>query len=362
MHTKLASFIGLFGHAAFIGLALGFLPACDSTNRESPVTVSSPPPAVIRANVTTVTVAKLPLRLEVTGQVIAAVRATLASETQGTIQEIRVREGSVVSRDEPMMILDSRDLRAHVAGAEAEVQNRRAHLERIRELFRRESASKQDLDDALRAYKVAEAEHRAAAAQLSYGVIKAPFAGVVTEKTAEVGELATPGRPLLTVEDPARLRMEAMVADSDLKALRQGATVTVTVDALPGRELSAVVAQILPAGDPRTHTVLVKMDLPPTPGLRSGMFGRLLLDKGASDTIVIPGSAVIERGQLTGVFVVGEDRIARLRWIKIGRAFRSTIEVLSGLNLGERVLSDASDGEEGATVQPVDAVADKVRP
>src|ERR1044071_8362916 len=113
--------------------------------------------------------------------------------------------------------------------------------------------------------------------------------------------------------------MEATVADRDLKGLTQGATVTVTIDALPGRELSAVLAQILPTGDPRTHTVLVKIDLHPMPDLRSGMFGRLLLDKGTSDTIAIPRSAVIERGQLTGVFVVGEDQTAMLRWIKIGR-------------------------------------------
>ena len=160
------------------------------------------------------------------------------------------------------------------------------------------------------------------------------------------------------MEDPNRLRLEATVAESDLKAIGRGDRIRVIIDALPNESLTGVVSQILPAGDPQTHTFAVKVDLPKTPGLKSGMFGRLQLDKGISRTIVLPSSAVIERGEMTSVFVVDPDHVARLRWVRIGRRFNQQAEILSGINEGEHVLTDASRGTEGAIVQ----VHETVRP
>jgi multidrug efflux pump subunit AcrA (membrane-fusion protein) len=131
----------------------------------------------------------------------------------------------------------------------------------------------------------------------------------------------------------------------------------VTIDALGGQVLTGVVSQILPAGDPQTHTFTVKVDLPPTPGLKTGMFGRLRLEKGTSETILLPASALVERGELTSVFVVGSDQIARLRWVKAGRRFDNQVEVLSGMNVGERVLLEGARGVEGALVNITEAAA-----
>jgi len=293
----------------------------------------------------------MPIGIEATGQITAIVQTTLASRVQAAIQDIRVGEGSVASKDDVLVVLDSRDLRANLARAQADLDNKRAYLVRIEDLARRGSASRQDLDDARRAFKVAEAERQAAAAQLTYTAIKAPFSGTITEKMAEAGDMALPGRALLKMEDSGQLRLEAMVAESDVRAVTPGEVVSVLIDALGPRPLTGVIAQILPAGDPHTHTFLVKVTLPHTPGLKTGMFGRLLLHKGASETIVVPRSAIIERGQLTGVFVVEPDHIARLRWVKSGRTFDDGIEVLSGLNLGERVMTEAAKGVDGATVE-----------
>lgn len=121
--------------------------------------------------------------------------------------------------------------------------------------------------------------------------------------------------------------------------------------------LTGIVSQILPAGDPQTHTFTVKVDLPPTPGLKTGMFGRLQLDKGTGQTMLVPESAVVARGELTSVFVVGPDQIGRLRWIKTGRRFDQQVEILSGVNVGERVLLDGSRGVDGAVVKIVESVA-----
>ncbi|MER3423851.1 MAG: efflux RND transporter periplasmic adaptor subunit, partial [Nitrospiraceae bacterium] len=128
---------------------------------------------------------------------------------QGTVQGLRVREGDSVAKGQTLMVLDSRDLRADLARAEADLENARAHLARMEQLFAKDAVSKQDLDNAKRAFKVAEADKQAILAQLSYTVIRAPFNGVITEKKIEVGELASPGQPLLKMEDPKRLRLEA---------------------------------------------------------------------------------------------------------------------------------------------------------
>jgi RND family efflux transporter MFP subunit len=224
-------------------------------------------------------------------------------------------------------------------------------------LFPEDAVSKQEVENAARAFKVAEANRNAVLAQLSYTVVKAPFDGVITEKKVEAGELASPGQPLLKMEDQRQLRLEATVAEGDLRSVSRGDKIPVLIDALGIPALTGTVSQILPAGDPQTHTFTVKVDLPSTPGLKTGMFGRFQLDKGTSRTIVVPASAVIERGELTSVFVVGSDRIGRLRWVKVGRRFGNDTELLSGVNVGELVLLEGARGIDGAPVQIVDAVA-----
>ena len=99
---------------------------------------------------------------------------------------------------------------------------------------------------------------------------------------------------------------------------------------------------------------MVKVDLPKGEGLRTGMFGRFPLEKGVTQTILVPVTTLVERGELSSVYVVGVDRIARLRWVKVGRRFNKQVEILSGLNESERVLTDGSRGVDGATVQVVE--------
>ena len=327
--------------------------ACNS--REEPVqpTGTPAPTASIQAVVTEVQTVQVPLRVEVTGQVTALVQATLSSQVQSTVDKLLVREGTVVKKGQTLVVLDSRDLREELARAKAESENARAHLDRMKQLYGEEAVSKQEKENADRTFKVAEASRRAALTKVSYTVVTAPFDGVITEKKIEVGEIASPGQPLLKMEDPQRLRLEATVAEGDLQALSRGATIPVMIDALGSKTLSGMVAQILPTGDPATHTFLVKVELPPTPGLKTGMFGRMLVDKGTGQTLVVPRAAVIERGELTGLYIVGPDSLARLRWVKLGRTVGESIEILSGVTAGERLLANASTGIEGAMIDAV---------
>ncbi|HEY5626375.1 MAG TPA: efflux RND transporter periplasmic adaptor subunit [Nitrospira sp.] len=330
---------------------------CGSKEESATTAGSAAPQATIRAAVVAIETVDVPVRVEVTGQVTAIFQATLSSRIQGTIDKLLVREGMEVSKGQTLIQLDSRDVEAELARAKADVENANAHLARMKTLYAQDAVSKQEMENATRAYKVAEANRKSALAQLSYTLVKAPFDGIITDEQVEAGEMASPGQPLLTMEDHRQLRLEAMVAEGDLRSVAPGDKIPVRIDALGGQVLNGVVSKILSAGDPQTHTFVVKVDLPNTPGLKAGMFGRFQLDKGTAHTILVPSSAVIERGELTSVFVVGPDQTARLRWIKAGRRFEQRIEILSGVNVGERVLVDSSLGVDGATVQTIDNAA-----
>ncbi len=342
---------------SFIVAVLVLTAGCGSKEEPTGAAVSAAPQTTVQAAVVEIKTVQVPIRVEVTGQVSPVFQATLSSRIQGTIDKLLVREGTQVVKGQTLILLDSRDVRADLARAAADVENAKAQLERMRSLYAQDAVSKQELENATRAYKVAEANRKAVLAQLSYTVVKAPFDGVITEKKVEAGELASPGQPLLKMEDPRHLRLEATVAEGDLKSVSRGDKIPVLIDALGGLVLTGIVSQILPAGDPQTHTFTVKVDLPPTPGLKTGMFGRLQLDKGTSQTMLVPESAVVARGELTSVFVVGPDQIGRLRWIKTGRRFDQQVEILSGVNVGERVLLDGSRGVDGAVVRVTEAVA-----
>lgn len=337
--------------------ALGVLTAvliggCGQREESAKPPAVAPLPSAVQAEVVEARFEVIPIRLELTGRVAATTQAVLSSQVRAAVEEVLVHEGMAVAKGQILVKLDSRDLRARLERAEAEWENARLHRARMEGLLVEQAVSRQEVEDAGRAFKVADAERRTATVQLSHTIIKAPFDGVITEKQVEAGEQAVPGQPLVSLEDSRRLRLETTVAEGDLNAISKDMTIPVTIDALGSATLQGTVVQILPTGDPNTHTFLIKLDLPRTAGLKTGMFGRIPLDKGTGQTIVVPRTAVFERGQLTGVYVVGADHIARLRWIKVGRQLENRQEVLSGLNVGEHILLEAGKGSDGLPIQP----------
>ncbi|MGE5215804.1 MAG: efflux RND transporter periplasmic adaptor subunit, partial [Chloroflexota bacterium] len=184
-----------------------------------------------------------------------------------------------------------------------------------------------------------QAQAKVAYAQtlFDYTRIAAPFDGIVTAKNAEVGMLASPGAALITVEQSGLYRLEAQVGESSLAHVKLGMAVPVAVDAVDAA-MTGKVGEIVPAADPQSRTFTVKIDLPTHPLLRSGLYGKASFSRGEQQVLLLPIPAVFERGQLTGVFVVGADGRAEFRLVKTGKRYGDSFEILSGLSAGERVV------------------------
>jgi len=186
--------------------------------------------------------------------------------------------------------------------------------------------------------RIAQAQADLANAEvvLGYTRITAPVAGIVVAKTVEVGGLASPGVPLYTIEEE-HYRFEASVQEAQLHKIQPGQQATIRIEAL-GREITAPIVEIVPAADPLSRTFTVKLDLPEEPGLRTGLYGKAQFHTGQRQVLLVPQGAIVERGQLQGVFVVAPDNITRLRLVKTGKTEAVGVEILSGLHRGERLI------------------------
>jgi RND family efflux transporter MFP subunit len=337
---------------------------------------------------------------EVGGQVRARTTATLVSRIFADVQEVLVQPGDAVRAGQVLVRLDSRELEAQRAravaaaaaadqavkaagtnrdGAEASLALATATHKRISELRARNSATPNELDQAVGALRAAEARSagaqvgireaeaaaeaaraalRGASVGASYAAITAPFAGIVTEKRVEVGNMATPGAPLITVEDARGFRLDVRVDESRVGTLDRARPVEVVVDALERTgtatvTLTGTVSEISRTLD-GAHAFLVKIDLPDDAGLRSGMFGRARLGSGSRRALTVPSSALVRHGQLTSVFVVGKDNRARMRLVQVARTSGPRAEIAAGLDSGEQVVvQPAPTLVDGAPVRPV---------
>jgi RND family efflux transporter MFP subunit len=184
----------------------------------------------------------------------------------------------------------------------------------------------------------------------SYAQLTAPFSGTVTAKSVDPGILAAPGAPLLTIEREGAYRLEATVEESRLALIHTGQPVTVVLDAI-ARPVEGRVSEIVPAIEAASRSFIAKIDLPATPQLRSGLFGRARFAFGTRPVVAIPIAAVTERGQLASVFVADGGR-ARSRFVTLGPRSQNSVEILSGLSPGEQVVFPAPPSlADGAPVE-----------
>lgn len=321
-----------------------------------------------------------PATFEGGGVVRPQTTAVLAARIMAPVVSVNVRAGDRVTRGATLITLDARELTAQVtrgqagllsadasiraaesqaAAAEASLDLARATHDRIRGLHERKSATAQELDQAVAAFRAAEAQvsasraHVAAALAardaarasaeatdigLSYTVLTSPFDGVVASRSVDPGALATPGLPLLVLEQAGPMRLEASLDEARAGHVAVGHTVEVRFDGDGARWTAATVSEVGRI-DPATHSFLVKIDLPPDSARKTGSFGRARFSGEPRPRLTVPTTAVVRRGQLAFVFVVGADHLARLRPITPGPSTGDDTEVLAGLVAGDSIVT-----------------------
>jgi membrane fusion protein, multidrug efflux system len=284
-------------------------------------------------------------------------RATLTARVPGSLMALPFREGDVVPAGAVVARLEDRALRAALAAAAADQDAAEADRARSATLLSLGTGTPREVEQAKARVAAARAAAEAAHEALGYAELRAPFAGRVAARPANVGDVVMPGTPLVEIDGEGGLEVVATVDEDAVARLSPGAHIAVDVDG-QSSPIEATIRAVAPSGDAATHRAQVRADLPATTGVRSGRFARLRLApapaaKGTAAEearLVVPESALVRRGGLAGVFVVSEGR-ARLRWIAVGEPEDGTVEVRAGLRDGERIVTDPSGLTDGAAVQ-----------
>ncbi len=285
----------------------------------------------------------------VPASVAAAERATVSTRVAASVRAVHVREGERVASGQPVISLSDADLRGALRAAEAGRTAAVAHERRIQALLAEEAAAPAQLEVATAQRAQAEAALASARANLAYAQLRAPFAGTVQARHVEPGDLVGPGQPLLVLEGDA-LELVASLSEAEAAGLAVGAPLRFEADGARGR---AVVTALTPGRDPVTHRRGLRARVEARPaGLRSGAFARLeVRGGGAGDGRAwVPTTALVERGDLTGVFVASAGR-AELRWISVGEAAGDGVWVRAGLRSGETVIDAPGALRDGAQVE-----------
>jgi RND family efflux transporter MFP subunit len=336
--------------AALSTVAFAFaLVGCGSKNGSPKEHSTSLPTAQVR--VQTVETKVRTMTEEVVGTVRAKLRATLEARLSGRIEAMPVVLGDRVQKGQLIARLGAGEIAARLEQVEASLEQAEQDWKRVSALFEQQSVTRAEYDSALSRQRVAKGAVAEARTMLGYVEIVAPFDGVVTKKGAEVGDLALPGKPLVVIEDPSALQLEADVPEGIAAHLKRDARLSVRVDAISS-ELEGVVSEIAPAADPVSRTFRVKLEVPQKAGLMPGQFARLAVPIGESRCVRVPSSAVVQRGQLELVFSVNNHR-AQLLLVKTGRRVGDEIEILAGLQSGKTVVISGAD--QLTDDQPVEA-------
>jgi len=285
----------------------------------------------------------------VPGTVQARHRAVLSTRMLASVVDLPFREGERVAAGAVVVRLDDAAVRAAVAAAEASAKAAEADLERTKALVDQGIVAARELERAIAFASAARAQLTAARDTLAYSALRAPFASRVAARLVNLGDVVSPGMPLVELEGEDGLELRATVESKVAVVLLPGVTVRAIVDG-QAQPLAATVTAVAPSGDPTTHRFELRADLPDAPGLRAGLFARLLVSSaGVEPRLTVPASALLERGGLTGLFVV-DDGKARLRWVAAGARDGGRVEIEAGVEAGERVALDPSGLVDGAAV------------
>ena len=270
----------------------------------------------------------------------AVQQATVGSQVAGRILEVKVDAGQAVRKGDLLMRIDAREAAEAARAAEAQYANAKVNYERTKSLVAQKFMSAAALDKAKADFDAAAANRSAAGASQSHASIVAPMSGIVARRHAELGDMAMPGVPLLTIYQPGSLRVTASVPQYRLHDMRGVKTAQVEFPELK-KWVDAQAVQVLPTADAATHTSQVRVTLPTLPEATPGMFARVHFVTGQAEKLTVPAAAILRRGEVAAVYVQSADNRLSLRQLRLGDAVgQGEVEVLAGLASGDQVVTD----------------------
>jgi len=292
-----------------------------------------------QVEITTAEQSSPPRQVEIMGTVQAAESASIAAKISGNITDIAVTPGSRVKQGELLASISAGEISAKLLQAQAQLEQATRNLTREQNLLKKNAATIETVKTLEETKKIAEAAFKEARTMLSYTSIKAPFDGIITKKHANIGDLATPGTPLLQIESEDQLQVITDIPESLILKISIGDRLPVYIPAA-NLDIIGVVKEVAPSADTRSRTAPVKLTLPVETKIRSGQFARVSLPGTTGRAILLPKTAVRPFGQMERVFTV-TDQTAQLKLVKTGHAYGSTIEILSGIEPGEKIIVSA---------------------
>jgi RND family efflux transporter MFP subunit len=296
------------------------------------------------------------------GKIEAENSADLSTRMMGYVTKVHVTVGQKVNAGQSLVSINNTDLQAKKAQVDASIlqatagyNSAKKDYDRFVNLFKQQSASQKELDDMTARYEMAKAGLEGAKqmrnevlAQFNYSNITAPFSGVVTNTFVKEGDMANPGMPLVSVEGASKLQVTAMVSENDITAIKKGMSVKILVKS-SNKNLTGKVSEVSVSAKNTGGQYLVKINLDKTDSsILSGMFVNVQFpveNKVSVNTtnsmVLVPESALVKQGQLTGIYTIGNENVAILRWLRTGKTFGNQVEVLSGLSADEKYIVSA---------------------
>jgi RND family efflux transporter MFP subunit len=291
-------------------------------------------------------------QVEVVGTVQAVEQAIISAKITGNIILLPVELGSRVKSGELLAEMSAGEISAQVQQGKAQLEQAKRNLAREENLLKKNAATLETVKSMEDNVRIADAAYRTTLTMLDFTKITAPFAGIVTRKLVNVGDLATPGKPLLHIEEEHKLQVLTDIPEAMISKISKGDKLGIFVPSVNLR-IEGTVAEVSPTADPSSRTSPIKLRIPSDSKLRSGQFARVALALAQAETLVVPAKAIVPLGQMERVFVVVDGK-ARLRLVRSGTRSDQYIEILSGLAEGESVILSGndtlSDGQE-VTIQ-----------
>ena len=322
---------------------------CGSQNNQAPATQQAPQePQVALVSVVAAARENVPQTSLYSSTVQAKVVNNIAPQGAGRIQKLNVEVGDFVAKGQVLAEMD----KVQLEQAQLKLRNDETELERVRTLLSQGGISQADFDQLELAFNVSKSSCRNIEENT---ILRSPVSGVITARNYDRGDMFTMGQPIYTVQQITPVKILVGISETDYTRVKKGDTVSITADALPGKEFSGTVNRLYPTMDPATHTSNVEVTVPNTRReLRPGMYARVTVNFGSTFNIVLPDTAVLKmQGAGTrSVFVVDPEGKAEMRVVTLGRHFDGKYEILSGIEEGEQVVVKGNSAlKAGQTVQ-----------